>query len=106
MSFPHFLHGDPSLRNNVMGLSPDPEKHDMYVDIHRTLGLTIGGTSRLQLNVQVRQAAGVMGATMTHFKDLSILPVAWFELVSGCLRAAPRPRPRLNQLESEFVARS
>lgn len=80
MSFPHFLHGDPSLRNNVIGLSPDPEKHDMYVDIHQTLGLTIGGTSRLQLNVQVRQAAGVMGATMTHFKDLSILPIAWFEL--------------------------
>ncbi|XP_034235542.1 lysosome membrane protein 2-like isoform X2 [Thrips palmi] len=80
MSFPHFLHGDPALRNNVIGLNPDPEKHDMFVDIHRTLGLTIGGTSRLQLNVQVRQAAGVLGATMTHFKDLSILPVAWFEL--------------------------
>ena len=83
MSFPHFLLGEKALFNNVEGLHPDPEKHDMFVDIHPTLGLTLDGVSRLQINVQVRQASGVMGQTMSHFKDLSILPVAWFELVSG-----------------------
>ncbi|KAK3926537.1 Scavenger receptor class B member 1 [Frankliniella fusca] len=80
MSFPHFLHGDPSLLHNVEGLRPQSEKHDMFVDIHPNLGLTLGGVSRLQVNVQVRHAPGVMGQTMSHFKDQSILPVAWFEL--------------------------
>ncbi|KAE8751424.1 hypothetical protein FOCC_FOCC001999 [Frankliniella occidentalis] len=80
MSFPHFLHGDPALLHNVEGLKPQPGQHDMFVDIHPKLGLTLGGVSRLQVNVQVRRAAGVLGQTMSHFKDLSILPVAWFEL--------------------------
>nr|WBU77219.1 sensory neuron membrane protein [Odontothrips loti] len=79
-SFPHFLHGEPRLFNNLQGLKPDISKHDMYVDIHPKLGLTLGGKSRLQVNVQVRRADSVMTQLMSHFKDLSILPIAWFEL--------------------------
>lgn len=80
-SFPHFLHGDPDLLKNVKGLSPDVAKHDMYVDVHPTLGLTLGGESRLQVNVQVRLASNVMTQEMSHFKDKTVLPIAWFDLL-------------------------
>lgn len=34
VSFPHFYLGDPRLLETVEGLKPDPEKHDLYLDIH------------------------------------------------------------------------
>jgi hypothetical protein len=34
VSFPHFYLGDPRLLEEVEGLSPDPEKHDLYLDVH------------------------------------------------------------------------
>jgi len=33
LSKPHFLDGDKSLRNNVQGMTPDKELHDLYVDV-------------------------------------------------------------------------
>jgi hypothetical protein len=34
LSLPHFYLGDPRLLEEVEGLKPDPEKHDMYLDVH------------------------------------------------------------------------
>lgn len=52
-SFPHFLGGEPLLFQNLSGLSPDPEKHLTYADIHSRLAFPLGGASRFQINVQV-----------------------------------------------------
>ncbi len=30
---PHFLYGDPSLRQGVTGMHPDPEKHSFTFDV-------------------------------------------------------------------------
>ena len=30
LSLPHFLHGDPQLRELVNGMQPDPEAHSFY----------------------------------------------------------------------------
>ncbi|XP_050442998.1 scavenger receptor class B member 1-like [Adelges cooleyi] len=79
MSFPHFYLGDPELRKDVLGLSPDPEKHETFVDVHAKLGVSLAGRSRFQINV-------ILGSTsdgMSYFKNLKpglILPVAWIEL--------------------------
>lgn len=58
-SFPHFLYGDESLFENIEGLSPDPEKHMTYADVHPRLGFPLGGSSRFQINVQVRLRGNV-----------------------------------------------
>lgn len=34
VSYPHFLYGDPALREEFEGLNPDKDKHDFYMDIH------------------------------------------------------------------------
>lgn len=33
VSLPHFLYGDPVLRQNLSGLRPDPEKHAFYFSV-------------------------------------------------------------------------
>lgn len=53
ISFPHFLHGDPKLRERIEGLEPDVNVHSTYLDIHPTLGYTMAGITRLQINVMV-----------------------------------------------------
>ncbi|KOB51995.1 Epithelial membrane protein, partial [Operophtera brumata] len=45
VSFPHFYLGDPKLREDVIGLKPDPARHETYVDIHPTLGIALLGRS-------------------------------------------------------------
>jgi len=34
ISKPHFLDADNEILNGVIGLSPDPEKHDTFLDFH------------------------------------------------------------------------
>jgi len=34
ISWPHFLYGDPALREAVDGMRPDPEKHNFLFDVH------------------------------------------------------------------------
>jgi len=78
MSFPHFYLGDPELRKDVLGLSPNPELHETFVDVHSKLGVSLGGRSRFQVNIMLRKADGI-----SHFKNFKqgiILPVAWIEV--------------------------
>lgn len=84
-SFPHFWMGDPSLREDVLGLTPSEEKHMSYFQIHQRLGVCLLAKTRFQLNIMLKkphfmnQLAGVK-------KDKIILPVAWLEYDSGDLK--------------------
>lgn len=77
MSFPHFYLGDPELRKTVLGLTPDPALHETFVDIHSKLGVSLGGRSRFQINIILKQTEGV--SQLRQFKEGTILPVAWIE---------------------------
>lgn len=78
ISFPHFYLGDPQLREDILGLSPDPELHETFVDVHSKLGVSLGGRSRFQINIMLKKAEGI--SHFKHFKPGTILPVAWMEL--------------------------
>lgn len=78
MSFPHFYLGDPELRKDILGLSPDPELHETFIDVHSKLGVTLGGRSRFQINVMLNKADGI--SNFRNFKQGIILPVAWIEV--------------------------
>lgn len=78
MSFPHFYLGDPNLRKDVLGLSPDPELHETFVDVHSKLGVSLGGRSRFQINIILKDANRI--SHFKNFKDGIILPVAWIEV--------------------------
>lgn len=77
-SFPHFYLGDPELRKDVLGLSPDPELHETFIDVHSKLGVSLGGRSRFQVNIMLKKAAGI--PQFKHLKEGIILPVAWIEV--------------------------
>ena len=54
MSWPHFLHGDPVLRQRVDGLEPPRRKdHEFYLDIEPQWGATLSAHAAFQFNVLV-----------------------------------------------------
>jgi hypothetical protein len=54
VSFPHFLHGDPSLVAAVEGLSPNTDVHDSVFDVEPQTGLPTLAHKRLQVNYQMQ----------------------------------------------------
>lgn len=54
-SQPHFLGGDPILREMVIGMNPDPNKHTTQIDVEQYTGANIQFRRQLQLNAQVVQ---------------------------------------------------
>lgn len=56
MSWPHFLHGDPMLRNGVDGLdTPNRDEDEFYFDIQPEWGTTLAAHAAFQFNVLVRK---------------------------------------------------
>lgn len=60
-SKPHFLDGDPSLRQDIIGLDPDPalnrSQYDTQVDVEPTTGVNIQVQNILQLNIQLNRTS-------------------------------------------------
>ncbi|XP_075988804.1 lysosome membrane protein 2-like [Anticarsia gemmatalis] len=78
VSFPHFYLGDPALREAVTGMTPDPQKHDSYIDLHQKLGIALSGKSSLQINIQVKKSS--MFSSLNFLPEGIILPIAWIEM--------------------------
>lgn len=56
-SKPHYLDGDPALRNCCIGMTPpDRDIHDITVDVEPTTGANIQVKQILQINVQVNKS--------------------------------------------------
>ncbi len=90
VSAPHFLHGDEILLDMVDGLSPDPAKHRLLLDIEPNTGHTFQEHSRVQINtlVQKKKSEGsiipVPCLSFDYFskiQDNTYVPMAWFELI-------------------------
>lgn len=76
LSLPHFLYGDPALRDAVEGMAPDPEKHSFYFKIEPTLGVPIDVAGRFQFNVYLEPSSHV-----SLFKNVPnmLFPVFWVQ---------------------------
>ena len=55
LSYPHFYQADPSYLAAVEGLTPDKERHQIYVDVQPELGLPLAISKRFQLNTIIRK---------------------------------------------------
>ncbi|XP_023934288.1 protein peste [Bicyclus anynana] len=53
LSLPHFLHGDPELREAVQGMRPDPDLHSFYFAVEPRLGVPLDVAGRFQFNVYI-----------------------------------------------------
>ncbi|CAL7952547.1 unnamed protein product [Xylocopa violacea] len=77
VSFPHFYSGEDSLFRKVDGLTPRPEHHECYIDLHPRLAVTVDIKIRLQLNLEVRKAIGMPFSG--NLDDGLILPLIWLD---------------------------
>ncbi|XP_078051658.1 scavenger receptor class B member 1-like [Augochlora pura] len=76
-SLPHFNRADSSLRDKVIGLNPDDEKHDFAITLEPTTGIPLKVQARLQVNVLLEPSK-----TVSLFNDVPTIyfPVMWFSL--------------------------
>ena len=55
MSTPHFLNGDPSLADGVIGMNPSSEKHVTYLNFEPRSGIPLEAHKRMQVNIPIRR---------------------------------------------------
>ncbi|KAK5649342.1 hypothetical protein RI129_000371 [Pyrocoelia pectoralis] len=77
ISQPHFLNADPSILEEIKGLSPDEAKHDTTMTIHPQLGVPLEANLRLQINLVMPETS--YNSRTEPFNNL-ILPLLWVEL--------------------------
>lgn len=76
ISFPHFYHADESYRNAVIGMHPEEEKHQMYIDLEPRSGIPLQVSAAFQINILLQPLDG-----FSLFKDVpkTYFPAIWFK---------------------------
>ncbi|XP_031567524.1 lysosome membrane protein 2-like [Actinia tenebrosa] len=75
ISTPHFLLGDPYLRQQVQGLSPNKDKHGLFLSIEPMTGIPLQALIRLQINLHIQQVDYITGTK--NIRE-SYVPVMYF----------------------------
>uniref|UniRef100_A0A3P9QFD5 Platelet glycoprotein 4 n=1 Tax=Poecilia reticulata TaxID=8081 RepID=A0A3P9QFD5_POERE len=75
ISLPHFLHGSPSLRTDVLGLNPHEEHHKTFLDVEPTSGFTLNFAKRIQVNMMYGPSKVI--TVLKKVKDYTLFPLVW-----------------------------
>lgn len=75
ISLPHFYLADPSYRENIIGMNPDREKHELSIALEPKTGVPLKVNAQLQLNLLV-----LHDDVMSTFKNVTntFVPMLWF----------------------------
>ncbi|XP_034173677.1 protein croquemort [Osmia lignaria lignaria] len=75
ISLPHFYLADPSYRENITGMIPDKEKHELSISLEPKTGVPLKVHAQLQLNIMV-----LHDDVMKLFKNVTttFVPTLWF----------------------------
>ncbi|XP_059055477.1 protein peste-like [Achroia grisella] len=76
ISLPHFLYGDPRLRDLVTGMEPDPDKHSFYFAVEPRLGIPLDVAARFQLNMYIESNPYI--ALYEHVPKM-LFPILWVQ---------------------------
>lgn len=97
VSLPHFYGAEKSLIESIDGLRPERDLHESTLDLHQFLALTMNGTLRVQLNMEIKK---IIGASYPNkLKEGSILPLIWSESTLDVL-----PQDIINQFYDAHFA--
>ncbi|XP_022054838.2 platelet glycoprotein 4 [Acanthochromis polyacanthus] len=75
ISLPHFLHGSPHLREDVLGLNPDEEHHKTFFDVEPLTGFTLHFAKRIQVNMMYGPSNVI--TVLKKVKDYTLFPLVW-----------------------------
>ncbi|KAF2361877.1 CD36 family [Trinorchestia longiramus] len=75
VSWPHYFQADQKYRDAVIGLNPDPEKHQFAMDIAPRTGSVLSGVGKAQINFALTNVSEVKPAQGLR---PMIFPVVWF----------------------------
>jgi len=75
LSYPHFYQADPSFTDAVIGMKPEKEKHEFYMDIAPKFGFPLAIRPRFQLNAIIRRDTDI--DVMKGFVEELVLPFLW-----------------------------
>lgn len=75
VSFPHFYLADPSYRDAVVGMTPDPEKHSFRMTLEKVTATPLDVKASLQINILMESIPGI-----SFYKGLKRVhvPMIWF----------------------------
>ncbi|XP_003708422.1 protein croquemort [Megachile rotundata] len=75
ISLPHFYLADPSYRENITGMIPDREKHELSIALEPKTGVPLKVNAQLQLNLLL-----LHDDVMSMFKNVTntFVPMLWF----------------------------
>ncbi|CAH2217644.1 jg1230 [Pararge aegeria aegeria] len=76
LSLPHFLHGDPELRDTVRGMQPDPDLHSFYFAVEPRLGVPLDVAGRFQFNVFIEPNPNI---ALYEKVPKMLFPIFWVE---------------------------
>jgi len=77
VSSPHFLHADSWYREQVEGISPpNPELHELYIDLEPHLGALVGAQARFQVNLVVRRDPSFPPLANLN-NTVTVIPLFW-----------------------------
>nr|CAH0101993.1 unnamed protein product [Daphnia galeata] len=76
MSWPHFLHGDSKLVEDVVGLNPDVNRHGFFLDFQPKLTIAMQATARMQINLMLSKVEDIKQAV--GLREMAF-PLFWFE---------------------------
>ncbi|XP_044004017.1 scavenger receptor class B member 1-like [Aphidius gifuensis] len=77
-SLPHFYGGDPILWKDIEGINPKKELHNSQIEIHPRLGFMIGGSSKVQMNIEAKRSSSF--PFLGKIKDGQIMPIVWADV--------------------------
>lgn len=77
LSYPHFLHADPTCLENVIGLKPDSKIHQSYMDLLTDLGLPLNVAIKFQMNLILEDISKI--SKFSNLQNIKYFPIIWFD---------------------------
>jgi len=75
-SAPHFLSADPSLRDAITGLNPNPELHTTFLNVEPLSGMAFQAHKRIQVSFPLEPVEKI---TILQKVSKVLLPVLWYD---------------------------
>ncbi|KAK7149496.1 hypothetical protein R3I94_008972 [Phoxinus phoxinus] len=75
LSLPHFLYGSNDLVQAVVGLSPNPDEHSIFLDVEPITGFTMRFAKRLQLNMLYGPSNDIV--ILRNITEHTVFPILW-----------------------------